>query len=216
MQLIERFIVAKRNVTIDVDIDGVLRDFTSAVFKFVEEDLEIKIPEGPVYANSLAEHLSIDRERFLKWMYESRVFEIFGMANKTYPRVIDDLNFFTVAAESVGYDVRISSVQRNRSITATLHWLSKNGCRLKRYNFWDSFEDKIAHCGDIVIDDAPAILRGCLKKKRKVIAFKQTWNEGYIAGINLPFIAAPGLEDCSQGLDSLYEILDIPRIIKVL
>lgn len=206
--------MAKRKQLIDIDIDGVLRDFVGAVYKYAEGDFEIEIPKDPLLQFSVANHLGIDNERFSTWIYEERVFEIFGMAQKIYPRVIDDLNFFAIAAVNAGYDIRISSVQRNRAVTATLHWLAKNGCRLQRYNFWSSFEEKIANCGDIVLDDSAEVLSGCTKKRRKVVAFKQTWNESLVSSKNIPFISVP--DGSTNGLDSLYEILEIPRVIKVL
>ena len=115
------------------------------------------------------------KENLFKWMYDERVFHIFGMAGKTHPKVIDHLNIFSNFAEQNGYKTIITSVQRDRSIIATLHWLSKNGCKIKNYLFFDNFKDKVDAKFDVYVDDCPEVL-GKAPKESIVIRVPYGYN----------------------------------------
>lgn len=210
----------KKALTIAVDIDGTLRDLESQIEKYLEDDhpdkfekyLELK---GNVYRT--LDPLFATREEVYQWMYEERVFELFGMARRTHPKVIDDLNIFANTAKSQGFEVVISSVQRDRSATATLHWLSKWGCKVQHIRFFDSFREKIESNFDINIDDSPEVLEafagkvvvphiGPIKERPRAIKVPYDFTKD---------IDCPSLDIASGRFDDLYEILGIERVLKV-
>jgi hypothetical protein len=108
----------------------------------------------------------------------------------------------------------ITSTQKSRAVTATLHWLAKNGCRIQNYLFFDNDEDRIEGPFDIVIDDNPTILAKWLDKKPlltedggeipRAIGVDYAYNE------HLDF---PILNVKDNGFDGIYDILAIDRIM---
>lgn len=195
--------------TIAVDIDGTLRDLETQIGVFLEFDHPEKykewIPEfGKVY-RSLSPVFESEAEVF-KWMYDERVFELFGKAERLHKKVIDDLNMFTIAAKQNGWDVVIASVQRDRSITATLHWLSKYGCRVPTINFFHTFQDKIDANFDIYVDDSPEVLDAVCKTTTGVNA--RLINRA----IKVPYefnshVDCPSLDIVNGQFNTLYEIM---------
>ena len=159
----------KKTITIAIDIDDTLRDFRSSIAKYLEIDHPYKLDKFLEVRDE--EYYSLDvimdtKEDVHKYLYEERVFELFGMANRVHPKIIEDLNKFAKIAESYEIIVVLASVQHGRSITATLHWLSKWGCRIKNIKFFNSIQEKIDANYDIYIDDCPEVLSSFCKKNK--------------------------------------------------
>ena len=167
--------------TIAIDIDGTLRNIDTAIELYLEVDHPHRV--RPFVSNTDAwNRLDIafdnDRDAVMHWLYEERAFHIFGQSPKMYPAVIDQLNALQKLADLSGkYEVWLSSVQRDQSITSTLFWLSKNGCRIRNIRFFDSFDQKTDHQFDVVVDDHPGVL-SCARANGSVsIVVPHSYNE---------------------------------------
>ena len=205
--------------TIAVDIDGTLRDLGKQLDKYLEMDYPDKVDQFNEIKSTV--YRSLDpifesRESLFSWMYEERVFELFGMAERVHKKVIDDLNIFIASAEDQGFDVVIASVQMNQSITATMHWLSKWGCKAKTYQFFNTMQDKINANFDIYIDDCPEVLEAYAGKE---IVQKSGPIVGIPRAIKVPYeftkhVECPVLDIANGKFDDLYEILGVEKVLK--
>lgn len=212
-------VLMSRRLTIAIDIDGTLRNLMRQMDVFIEEDYPDRIDQFRSIKDNT--YMSLDplfktRDELNKWMYEERVFNLFAQAQRLHPKVIDDLNIFAATAKQQGYDVLLASVQRDQSVTATLHWLSKWGCKIQRIHFFDTMEAKIAANYDIYIDDCPDVLSAYVGKT--VVALN-----GPVVGkpraIKIPYeftkgIDCPSLDIANGKFDDLYEILGVEKILK--
>lgn len=201
------------------DIDGTIRNLNNQLQKYLEIDYPDKLDkfkENKDIYNSL-DNLFDTKEDLYSWMYEERVFELFGMAGRTHPKVIDDLNIFSNAARNVGIDIVIASVQRNQSITATLHWLSKWGCKIQRYEFFSTMDEKIERNFDFYIDDCPKVLNSVVGESRVPNHCEKI--SGISRAIKIPYsftndIDCPSLDIANGKFDDIYEIFSIEKILK--
>lgn len=206
-------------LTIAVDIDGTLRDLEKQIDKYLEADHPDKIDKfreirGSVYRT--LDPLFETKEEVYAWMYEERVFELFGMAERTHKKVIDDLNIFTSVAKQHGFEVVIASVQRQQSVTATLHWLAKWGCKVQRIQFFDTMKDKVDAGFDIYVDDCPEVLEPHVGKV-VVPHFGPIVDRPRAIKIPYDFtkdIDCPALDIANGKFDDLYDILDIEKVLK--
>lgn len=209
-----------KDLTIAVDIDGTLRDFTKQLDKYLEEDHPDKIDKFREIKHSA--YLALDqifnsKEEMYSWMYEERVFELFGMADRTHKKVIDDLNIFTKTAKSQGFTCVIASVQRDQSVTATLHWLAKWGCKIQHIRFFDSMQDKIDANFDIYIDDCPDVISAF--SGRTIIHPVEKILTDIPRAIKIPYeftkdFDCPALDIANEKFDDLYEILGVEKVLK--
>jgi len=208
-----------RMVTIAVDLDGTLRDLEKQIDRYLEADHPDKIDKFREIVGK--QYRSLDpvfetKEELYQWMYEERVFELFGMADRLHKRVIDDLNIFAATAKQQGFEVVISSVQRNQSVTATLHWLAKWGCKIQHIRFFNTAQDKVDANFGIYIDDSPEVLvqlagKDIVPSTGPVISRPRA--------IKIPYaftkdIDCPSLDIANGKFDDLYEILGIERVLK--
>jgi len=199
--------------TIAIDIDGVLRNIIPQIDDYLANDHPEKFKtykeSKDVDYYCLNNAFSGDDEAVRKWLYEDRPFEIFAIANRMHPRIIDDLNIFTRTAELNGFRVLIASVQNQRSVTSTLHWLAKFGCKLQYYCFFKSVQEKIDANFDIYIDDCPTVLEAVADKKI----------DGLPRAIKVPYefnehISCPSIDTANGNFDDLYKILEIKKLLK--
>jgi len=207
-------------MTIAVDIDGTIRNLEKQIETYLEVDhpdkiYQYKTNNGNVYRS--LDNLFQTPEDLYSWMYEQRVFELFGLAGRMHSKVIDDLNIFSTVAKDNGFDVVIASVQRNQSVTSTLHWLAKWGCRVQKYEFFHTMQDKIDRNFDFYIDDCPDVLNSVLGKQ-KVPDF-HTSTAGISRAIKIPYkftqdIDCPSLDIASGKFDDIYELFGIEKILK--
>jgi len=209
-----------RNLTIAVDIDGTLRDLENQMDKFLEIDHPDKVDKFREIKDSV--YRSLDplfdtKEEVYQWMYEERVFELFGQSMRLHKKVIDDLNIFTNVAKQNGFDVVIASVQRNQSVTATMHWLSKWGCKVQRYEFFHTMQDKIDRNFGIYIDDCPQVIEAFIDKEVIHPAHSMITPLSRIIKVPYGFTKdydCPSLDIANGKFDDLYEMLDIEKVLK--
>ena len=188
---------------IAIDIDNTIRDFTDQIDTYLEIDYPDK--HEIFAAHKDAEYRALDmafdsREEANKWMYDERVVEIFQMAKRMHPRIIDQLNQFYTTMKSQGNEVIVASVQRDRSIIATLWWLAKYGCKINNYMFFDSMQDKIDYGFDLYLDDCPKVLR----EVKNSIRVPHGYNE-------LEEFTMPVLDIAGGKFNDIYEILNVER-----
>lgn len=204
MLLCERLVMKKK--TIAIDIDGTIRNFDKQLDKYLEMDHPDKIDKYREVRDkefwSLTTAFDGDTDSLFKWVYDERVFELFGMAGRTHPRIIDDLNILNNVLQESQYELVIASVQRDRSIPATLHWLSKWGSRVKRIEFYDSMQEKIDARYDIYLDDCPMVI----EQSKQSIKVPYGFNE---------HLDVPTLDVVNGKFDDLYDILGVHKILKL-
>lgn len=206
-------------LTIAVDIDGTLRDLETQMEKYLEADHPDKLDKFNEIKHTVYRSLDPlfeNQEDVYSWIYEERVFELFGMAERLHPKAIDDLNIFTNVAKQHGFEVVIASVQRQQSVTATLHWLAKWGCKVQNIQFFDSMQAKVDAGFDIYIDDCPEVLIPYAGKE--AVAATGPVN-GHPRAIKIPYdftkdIKCPSLDIANGKFDDLYDILSIEKVLK--
>lgn len=167
--------------TVAIDIDGTLRDLDVSLEKYLEIDHPTRLDtfvNSTEHWDALDRAFDGDREAVVNWLYGQRAFQTFGQAPKMYRDVIDHLNALDKRARING-DVRIviSSVQQEQSITATLFWLSKMGCRVHDIKFYDSFEEKMNDHYDFVVDDHPQVLEAAKANGSTPVVVPHPYNE---------------------------------------
>lgn len=167
--------------TIAIDIDGTLRNIDEKIRSLLKIDHPHRVKafdEFCEYWDRLDKCFNNDREAVLKWMYDDRPFQIFGLAGKMYTRVIDHVNALVKMTEQTEeYEIIISSVQSKQSIPATLFWLSKHGCKAKHIHFFDTFDKKMKERYNYVIDDHPIVLEQVKKNCNIPIVVPHPYNE---------------------------------------
>ena len=168
--------------TIAIDIDGTIRDLDSKIIEYLEKDHPHRVKAFEKAGgrwDRLVVSFNNNRESVTNWLYDERAFHLFGAAPKMYTQVIDHLNAISKIAELADedYEVSISSVQYRQSITATLFWLAKQGCRIKSIKFHDDFEMKANAYYDYVVDDHPEVLEAAKKNGSVPIVVPHSYNE---------------------------------------
>ena len=115
-------------------------------FKRLEEKSNALI-HLPITTYSLLNHYEFDtRELFEKFLYQDHTLEIFGSANQ-FPFSMQDANKLYTVKEELGLDDVILFCPGNQQvITATMHFLVKNGCKIGHIIF-DNNPNKICIIG---------------------------------------------------------------------
>ena len=197
---------------IAIDIDGTLRDLETQIRRYIEEDYPEKLDEYDKIIGIEYRTMNplIGADEAMNWFYEERPFELFAMAPRLHRTLIEDLNKFAATAEVQGHSVEIASVQRGKSIIATLHWLSKMGCKIKKYSFYDTMQDKIDAKFDVYLDDCPQVLEACKP------GFELIYDTTLPLAIKVPYefnkhIGCPSLDVVNGKFNDIYDILNIER-----
>lgn len=209
---------------IGIDVDGTLRNLEAQLRRYIEKDHPNSLSAfdqnvGVQYRtlNNLPAFKNTDD--IWKWMYEERVFELFALAPRLHSTIIDNLNIFTKAAKVSGFDLVISTVQRDRSVTATLQWLAKWGCKVQNILCFDSAEDKFNSGIDVFVDDSPELIQMVLDASPLNFILhptKTTETVPRVIKVDYKFnsaFAVPSIDIVSGGFNDLYEILKIDRIL---
>lgn len=209
-------------ISVAVDIDNTLRDFSGAVEKWIEIDHPDK--SEMLLSVQDSEYRSLDaifdtHEEVHDWMYDERVFQIFGSANRVHSKIMDQLNALEKVSKSNGFKLTIASVQRERSVSATLWWLAKFGCRVQDYKFFNTMQDKIDYGFDVYIDDSPEVLEALVERDKEDVV----WNthpqihdipHSIPSAIKIPYgyndhIDVPILDVRDGKFNDIYEMLNI-------
>lgn len=204
----KRILLAERFVMIlSMDIDGTIRNALDSMARVMAVDYPEQVEKFNEVRDKFYDSPGIafnnDREKVLSWMYVDRPFEIFGKAERMHKNIMDDLNIFANSAKNHGIEVIIASVQRGKSIPATMYWLAKFGCTISRYVFFDTMEEKVCANFDIYVDDCPHILENF--DSSRIIKNVHGYNS---------HIDCPSIDVIGGKFDDIYEILGVEKIIK--
>ena len=131
---------------IAITINEVLRDFTGQLSyiynKYVDRDFSLV--DTPVTEWDLLEYFKFkDTKELNSFLYTECSYEIFGMADQLHDNVIAKLNEFMVDVNDYEeHEVILISREANKSIPATLFFLSKLGFSGNDIKFVKNYEDK--------------------------------------------------------------------------
>jgi hypothetical protein len=152
----KEFIRNESLVDMDDNFTYVPKSFTEEDYKAIERIEREKITL-PIDTYDLLNHYYFEnREALEKFYFEDYAFEIYGSATQ-FPRSMDIINRLQAFGEGTGlFDVKLISVEKEKAVTATYHFLSKSGCRIKNVLFVNNHFEKWNHC-DVMIDDCPEV-----------------------------------------------------------
>ncbi len=149
-------------------------------FEYVKEEeeeeefkrLETKINSLihlPITTYSLRNHYEFDNnDAFEKFLYNDNALEIFGSASQI-PFSMEKANRINVSRSELGLEnVILFCPGENQVITATFHFLTRNGCKISNIIFNNNPLD-IWNYADYVITDNPNILDS---KNEKQVSIK--------------------------------------------
>lgn len=138
-------------------------------FEVVEEEeeeeayrlLEVKINSLihlPITTYSLRNHYEFDsKDVFEKFLYNDNALEIFGSAPQI-PFSMEKANKINISKKEIGFDdVVLFCPGENQVITATFHFLTRNGCKIPHIIF-NNNPLEIWNYANCVITDNPDIL----------------------------------------------------------
>lgn len=204
--------MSSKKLRVGIDVDGTLRNIDQQIVKMLEIDHPTKVTafnSFPKEWNRLDIAFKQDRDAVLKWLYDERAFHIFAQAPKMYRDVVDHLNAVDRRARERGIELVISSVQRDQSITATLFWLSKMGCRVRHIQFYNSFEEKVEGDYDVVVDDRPMVLEAAKAAGKTAIVVPHPYNEHLKEEDGYRRLNYDG--EKPTGIAGLVDLLDLDR-----
>jgi hypothetical protein len=115
---------------IGITLNEVVRDFIGQfAYTYSKYETEISLKDNPVTSWDLLEYFNFpDMEALNKFLYTEASLEIFGHADQLHDNVVTKLNnFITDIIDEEEHEVIIISREANRSIPATLFFLSKLG-----------------------------------------------------------------------------------------
>tara|TARA_R110000796_G_scaffold11198_7_gene37413 strand:- start:9557 stop:10138 length:582 start_codon:yes stop_codon:yes gene_type:complete len=131
---------------IGITINEVLRDFTGQLSyiynKYVDRDFSLV--ETPVTEWDLLEYFKFkDTKELNTFLYTECSYEIFGMADQLHDNVVSKLNEFMIDINDYEeHEIILISREANKSIPATLFFLSKLGFSGNDIKFVKNYEDK--------------------------------------------------------------------------
>lgn len=166
-----------KNKIIGVTLDDVLRDFTD---KFVEMYNETypdqQIPEDQIKSISpyKINHFFNNDEEMDEFLYENNVADIYGFANEKINGIVNDLSHVNEVMKENGFELMIISKEKNKSIPATLMFLSKTFCKIKKITFVDSYDEMLKYVDYLVTTSTYFSSRN-----KKIIKVEREYNKKY-------------------------------------
>ena len=138
----------------------------------------------PMTTYSLMNHYEFEsNEIYQKFIYQDHALELFGSANQ-FPFSMQEANKLYTIKEDLGLqDIILFCPGNQQVITATLHFLVKNGCKIGHIIF-DINPINIWEHADIVITDNPIIIDS-KKDFQKVIKIKKDYNQNSKSDLEL-------------------------------
>ena len=100
--------------------------------------------------------------------------QIFGLAHRTYPDVIKELNYVQHRYRDT-HRFMIVTQQKVGNEDITYEWLKRKGCGINEFRFCSHIWEKLEGL-DIIVDDNPAVLDGATLKGAIGISKRNMWN----------------------------------------
>ena len=137
-------------MTIAIDINDVIRDFTRQFIKYyqkvIDPSFEIEYDDVNDFEFTnifpfLDENGNVDINQYYRFKYEDCAFEIFGRADVMERKLPSDFNLWTqntlknFEADNIPEVIIVSPFEMNLSIQSTLSFLSRIGVRVREYYF---------------------------------------------------------------------------------
>lgn len=120
------------------------------------KNLERELINTPVDTADLLNHFKFDDVESFNKFLEDYTFPIYGAAPAT-PKSFDTLLKIQQISEASKYfEVVLISTEKSQAISSTLHFLAKNGARIKNIKFVDRYSEVWKHC-DIVLSETPEV-----------------------------------------------------------
>lgn len=156
---------------IGITVNEVLRDHISRFHEIYEKYIALnEIKREEILSDDLSEFFKFSNdENYGRFLYESASIEIFGFAEAMNPTLFEDINefLFDFYADNDS-TITVISKEHNRSLGATLFWLSKVNSEFRDFKFVENYEN-IWENFDAIITATPEIL---LNKPKGKISIK--------------------------------------------
>ena len=161
------FIRNEALVKMDENFNYVPGDELTEEFLDKIEEVEKEKITLPVDTFDLLNHYSFTDKESLDQFFVDNAFEIYGSSSQ-FPRSFDVVNRLQKFGEVSGlFDVVLLSKEQDMQISATYHFLAKSGCKIKKIQFVDEYEDKWNYC-DVLVDDCPIVFESKPKDKTSI------------------------------------------------
>lgn len=168
---------------VEMNNDMTIKERTEDDWKEIEDKinlLEKELISLPVSSGDLTNHYrfesykSLDGETMLspedalnEFLYKKYPFQVFGQAEE-FERACDTFNRLQAHGLRTGnYKLKIITSVDSSAIPATLHFLSKNACRVRDFVVVDEDYKKWDHC-DILITSSPEAIQSTPENKKCV------------------------------------------------
>ena len=137
----KKFIKNESLVGMDDNFFAVEEEETNEEYERIK-NLERDLINLPVDTADLLNHFKFDDvESFNSFLFEDYTFPIFGAA-PAMPKSFDTLLKIQQISEASKYfEVVLISTEKSQAISSTLHFLAKNGARIKIIKFFDNYSD---------------------------------------------------------------------------
>jgi 5'(3')-deoxyribonucleotidase len=160
---------------IGVDIDGVLRDWDTAVIEMIRKHYPDKLIVGKRVSDSL-NHIDIPVE-ILRFLFSVKHVNEVYLDALPYSTAIVDFGMFRTFAKLSGHTLVCVSHQWDDTLLATLQWLGKYGFGFQELIFTgNKYEANV----DYLIDDFPKHYAAWVEHERqenKFILFNRPYNQ---------------------------------------
>tara|TARA_R110000772_G_scaffold17946_1_gene49805 strand:- start:48818 stop:49432 length:615 start_codon:yes stop_codon:yes gene_type:complete len=165
-------------MVIGITLNEVLRDFLGQLTYTYEKYFnEIDLEEEDVKSMDLINYYKFDSiDDMNKFLYTEAALEIFGHAGQKTDNLMTRFNeFITEVSDDEEHTIKIISREADKSIPATMFFLSKLGCRATDIDFVIKYEDKWNDI-DVLVTANPKAIE--LKPKGKVsVKIDSSYNE---------------------------------------
>jgi 5'(3')-deoxyribonucleotidase len=174
---------------INISINEVLRDFIGQFNYIYDKYLQKKeLKEDEITSFNLLDHYDFKSiDELNSFLYSEASLEIFGHADQKIDGLMGKFNTFLMDIEDdEEHTIKLVSKEFNKSIPATLFFLSKTGCRIKNLQFVSNDNDEWLDA-DVLITANPNALNS--KPENKVsVKINTPYNKDIIADYEIDSI----------------------------
>jgi len=145
----------KLNITVGIDVDGVLRDFCDGLEKVVKEHYPQYLPEDYTGINSwkLSDNFTVDKPEIQKIYWEDYAKEIMGQS-PAFEENVKQMKSMFEWGEEVGVTFVCVTSQKPHARYHTLQWLGNHELNFDTIYFRRGI-DKPNTPVDFLVDDSP-------------------------------------------------------------
>ena len=147
--------MGKLNITVGIDVDGVLRDFCDGLEKVVKEHYPDYLPEDYTGINNwkLSDNFTVDKPQIQKIYWEDYAKEIMG-ESPAFEENVKQMKEMILWGEEVGVRFVCVTSQKPHARYHTAYWLGKHELNFDTIYFRRGV-DKPNTPVDFLVDDSP-------------------------------------------------------------